>query len=237
MIFRNFGYLPITDMQTPLPPSLLISLLWIMGSKLYGMGKIMKKFSYLYFSSYHRKLGWWRHKNDTKMTISRKMKIRKIWKLVFFLFSRFPIFHIILKNKNKILKFWKIYEKCLRKKKFERKKKNLLRFSVATLFRFVARFARGRMRTLVGTGSRSTALKNCLLHCFFFITRQIKIGKIWYLVFLSIQPIPDLACKRSRSCMFKRNPCIMKHQNPPKKNPKVVNFTWKDCNRLNKKKN
>ena len=27
------------------------------------------------------------------------------------------------------------------------------------------------------------------------ITRKIKIGKIWNLVFLSIQPIPDLSCK------------------------------------------
>ena len=44
-------------------------------------------------------------------------------------------------------------------------------FSVATLFRFVARFARGRIevraqRQVERTGSRSTAFQNCLLHCF-----------------------------------------------------------------------
>ena len=31
----------------------------------------------------HRNLRWWRHKNDTKMTITRKIKIGKIWKLIF----------------------------------------------------------------------------------------------------------------------------------------------------------
>ena len=41
----------------------------------YSMGKIMKKFSDLYFSSYHQKLGRFFQKNDTKMTITRKMKI------------------------------------------------------------------------------------------------------------------------------------------------------------------
>ena len=52
----NMGFFPVKDMQTP-PPSLLISLLWMMESVLYSMGEIMKKFSDLYFSSYHRKLG------------------------------------------------------------------------------------------------------------------------------------------------------------------------------------
>ena len=61
----SFGIFPIKDMQTP-PPSLLISLLWMMGSVLYSVGKIKNKFSELYFSSYHQKLGWWRHKNDSK---------------------------------------------------------------------------------------------------------------------------------------------------------------------------
>ena len=37
------------------PPSLLISLLWLMGSVLCSMGKIIKKFSDFYFSSYREK--------------------------------------------------------------------------------------------------------------------------------------------------------------------------------------
>ena len=47
------GCARITDMQTSLPHSLLISLLWMMGS----VRKIIKKFSDLYFSSCHRKVG------------------------------------------------------------------------------------------------------------------------------------------------------------------------------------
>ena len=39
----------IKDMQTPLPPSILISLLWMMESVLYSMGKIIKQFSDFYF--------------------------------------------------------------------------------------------------------------------------------------------------------------------------------------------
>ena len=45
-------------------------------------GKTIKKFSDFYFLSYHRKLGWFFQKNDTKMTITWKIKIGKIWKLV-----------------------------------------------------------------------------------------------------------------------------------------------------------
>ena len=56
----DFGIFPIKNTQTP--PSLLISLLWMMASVVHGMGKIMKTFLDLYFSSYHRKLGWWRLK-------------------------------------------------------------------------------------------------------------------------------------------------------------------------------
>ena len=50
----------------PPAPWLLISVLWMMGSVVYSTGKIMKKFSDLYFSSYHRKLGYF----------SRKIKIK-----------------------------------------------------------------------------------------------------------------------------------------------------------------
>ena len=44
------------------PSSVLIRFLWMMGNVLYSTGKIMNKFSDLYFSSYHQILGWWRHK-------------------------------------------------------------------------------------------------------------------------------------------------------------------------------
>ena len=37
------------------PPSVLIRLIWMMGSVLYSMGKVIKKFSDFYFSSYHEK--------------------------------------------------------------------------------------------------------------------------------------------------------------------------------------
>ena len=81
-IIRFLGFFSLKDMQTPHPPSVLIRFLWMMGSVLYSIGKIMKNFSSLYFSSY-RKLVWWCHKNDTKMSISRKIKIGKIRNLVF----------------------------------------------------------------------------------------------------------------------------------------------------------
>ena len=42
------------DMQTT-PPSLLISVLWMMGSVVYSMGNIIKQFSDFYFSSYCEK--------------------------------------------------------------------------------------------------------------------------------------------------------------------------------------
>ena len=56
---------------------------WMVRSVLNRAGKIIKKFSDFYFSSYHRKLGWFFQKNDTKMAITQKIKIGKIWKLIF----------------------------------------------------------------------------------------------------------------------------------------------------------
>ena len=53
------------------------------------------------------------------------------------------------------------------------------------------------------------------------ITRKIKIGKIWNLVFLSIQPIADFSCKFDH---FWKKLLFLK-------------FTWKIGNRLNRKKN
>ena len=45
------GYFPLTDMQTPLP-SEVVETLWKMRNVLNRMGKIIKKFSEFYFSSY-----------------------------------------------------------------------------------------------------------------------------------------------------------------------------------------
>ena len=44
------------------------------------------------------------------------------------------------------------------------------------------------------------------------ITRKIKIGKIWYMVFLSIQPIADLSCEFEKKKI--ENPWSMQDQNP-----------------------
>ena len=67
----------------PPPPSVVVETLWKVRSVLNRTGNIIKKFSDFYFSIYHRKLGWFFHKNDTKMTITRKIKIGKIWNFVF----------------------------------------------------------------------------------------------------------------------------------------------------------
>ena len=53
VIQTKSGCVPITDMQTP--SSLLIILLWMMGSVLYSMETIIKKISDFYFSSYREK--------------------------------------------------------------------------------------------------------------------------------------------------------------------------------------
>ena len=66
-MFPNYGY------ADPPPPSLLINVLWMIGSVVYSTGKIMKKFSDLY--SRHQNWGDDVTKNDTKMTITRKRKI------------------------------------------------------------------------------------------------------------------------------------------------------------------
>ena len=75
------GCVPIMDM---LPPPLRSGENFMKGAECAEQnGKIIKKFSDFYFSSYHRKLGWYFHKNDTKMTITRKIKIGENWNLVF----------------------------------------------------------------------------------------------------------------------------------------------------------
>ena len=78
----------VSHLRTWRPPPTLKSgrlkkWLWMVRSVLNRTGKIIKKFSDFYFSSYHRKLGWFFHKNDTKVTITRKTKIGKIWNSVF----------------------------------------------------------------------------------------------------------------------------------------------------------
>ena len=76
------------------------------------------------------------------------------------------------------------------------------------------------LRTLVRTGSRSTTFKEFSATVFFCITRKIKIGKIWNLVFLSIQPILfQIFHVQLTTFEF------------------IFKFTWKIDNRLNRKKN
>ena len=67
-----------------------------------------------------------------------------------------------------------------KKKKLKKKeKKMLLRFSVATLFRFVARFAHARIEdSIFNRFALNGNPKLPAILCFFFITRKIKIGKI-----------------------------------------------------------
>ena len=122
----------------------------------------IKFFSDFYFSSNHRKLGWFFQKNDTKMTITRKIKIVKIWKLV--LLSSQPI-------SNLPCKFQKF-----------QKKKILLRCSVATLFRsWLASLAVG-LRTLV---SLVPAQRHSRIACYIVFRhrkmfRKIKFASLFY---------------------------------------------------------
>ena len=123
------------------------------------------------------------------------------------------------------------------------------KFSVTTLLGSVNHFARGSTED----SSRYRFVFNGIqrIACFivFFHNSKIKFGKIWNLVFLSIQPIPDLSYKfdhfwgKIYIFLFRLKKIhefheSMKHQNPKKKNSsKVIKFTWKIWNRLNRKKN
>ena len=84
---------------------------------------IFQIFIFQVIVKFHRKLEWWRHKNSQKMTITRKIKIGKTLNLIFFLFSRFRIFHVNLNPFNFF--FWnfffseKIFEYFWRKKNSE----------------------------------------------------------------------------------------------------------------------
>ena len=104
-VFKFKGPVPRNDKQIP-SPSVLIPLSWKMRNWLNRIRKILRKIlRFLFFElswKIHHKLGWWRYKNDQKMTITRKMKIGKIWYMVFFfLFSRFRIFHVNFINFEK----------------------------------------------------------------------------------------------------------------------------------------
>ena len=71
----------------------------------------------------------------------------------FFLFIRLPIVHVNFKNK-------KIIEKCW-------KKKNQHRFSVATFFQYIARFARVRIEDSGRNRFAFNSMQNnCLIHYF-----------------------------------------------------------------------
>ena len=81
-----FGLVTIKDIQTH-PPSEVVEILLMMRNVLNRMGKIIKKIlRFLFFElsrKIHRKLRWWRHKNDH----NSKINIGKISNLIFLLFQ------------------------------------------------------------------------------------------------------------------------------------------------------
>ena len=93
VLFITFSSLFSTkDMQTPPPLSVLIRFLWMMRCELNRLEKKnnAKILRFLFFElswKIHRKLGWWRQKNDQKMTITRKIKIGINLKLGFSSYS------------------------------------------------------------------------------------------------------------------------------------------------------
>ena len=104
-VFKFKDPVPRNDKQIP-PPSVLIPLSWKMRNWLNRIRKILRKIlRFLFFElswKIHHKLGWWRYKNDQKMTTTRKIKIGKIWNIFFFFrFSRFRIFHVNFINFEK----------------------------------------------------------------------------------------------------------------------------------------
>ena len=91
------------------PPSILISLLWMMGSVLNSMGRIIKKFSYIYFSSYREKfIENWRFLEQKWriMTITRKIKIGKIWNLIFLFIQPIAVLSCKFDHFWRIFLFW-----------------------------------------------------------------------------------------------------------------------------------
>ena len=73
-------------------------------------------FQFLFFElswKVHRKLGWWRYISNQKMSITRKIKIIKIWNLI--CLSIQPIPNLSCKFKH----FWKKQSKIFEKKKMQ----------------------------------------------------------------------------------------------------------------------
>ena len=97
--------------------------------------------------------------------------------------SRFPIFHVNLKNFSTIFFFWN-FEKSYEKK--------IASFFWSYVVLELARFARGRIQDSSFNRFALNGIPELPATLFFGMTRKIKIGN---LVFLSIQPIPDLSCK------------------------------------------
>ena len=128
-------------------------------------GKIIKKFSDFYFSSYHRKLGWFFfQKNDTKMTITRKIKIGEFWNLV--LLSIQPIADLSSKFKKLKKKNWIL----IPHHGFSSKSIFFTKFQNSPIFIF---------RVMVILVRKSPQ--------FSMITRKIKIGEFFYYISRYIQ--------------------------------------------------
>ena len=123
------------------------------------------------------------------MTITRKIKIGKILKLFFLSIQSIADLSYKFEKLKKKLKF---FEKCSRKK--NPKEKNQLRFSVATLFRFVARFLRVRIVDSSWTRFALNAFKWIFSGGFFpggFFSGGIFSGVIFSGGILSICPNTD----------------------------------------------
>ena len=85
--------------------SKVVKCTWKIGNRLNRKKNQISDFSDFYFSSYHRKLGWFFHKNDTKMTITREEKIGEFRNLD--LLSIQPIANLSCKFKKKKIGFWR----------------------------------------------------------------------------------------------------------------------------------
>ena len=91
-----------TEKQTS-PPSEVVETLWKVQSVLNRTEKIIKKFSDFYFSSYHRKLGWFFQQNDTKMTknafnngVRKHCVMCRMWKII----KKFSDFYFLSHREN-----------------------------------------------------------------------------------------------------------------------------------------
>ena len=123
-----YGLVTIKDIQIH-PPSEVVEILLMMRNVLNRMGKIIKKIlRFLFFElsrKIHRKLRWWRHKNDH----NSKINIGKILNLIFLSIQPIAVNLTIWKKcilmlhdtprcvekgpmKQANLGLWKLYERC-----------------------------------------------------------------------------------------------------------------------------